>query len=69
MLKVDNLILGGDLNFSLGEVEVWGLNSHPDLQSEHFNYLFSSNGLLDIDPRKILPTWRNMRSGDARVEK
>jgi hypothetical protein len=26
-------------------------------------------GIIDIPPIKILPTWRNMRTGDARVAK
>jgi len=32
LLRSVNLILGGDLNFSLGEAKVWGLNVHPDNQ-------------------------------------
>jgi hypothetical protein len=69
LLKVDNLILGGDLNFSLGLVEVWGPNACPDHLSAMFTHLLSANGLLDIAPRKLSPTWRNMRTGDARVAK
>jgi hypothetical protein len=69
ILKVENLILGGDLNFSLGEAEVWGPSACPDQLTTRITHLFSTNGLLDITPRKLNPTWRNMRTGEARVEK
>jgi hypothetical protein len=69
LLKVDNLIIGGDFNFSLGEAESWGPSAHPDNQATFFNNLLSSKGLIDIAPLKLLPTWRNMRVGEARVAK
>jgi hypothetical protein len=69
LLKAKNLILGGDLNFSLGEAETWGPTARPDPLTTRLTHLLSSSGLLDITPRKLLPTWRNMRSGEARVEK
>jgi hypothetical protein len=69
LLKNDLLILGGDLNFSLGEAESWGPSAHPDNQAGFFSHLLSSNGLIDIAPLKLLPTWRNMRVGEARIAK
>jgi hypothetical protein len=65
LLKVENLILGGDLNFSLGEAEFWGPTAHPDPQSGIFSHLLMDHGLIDISPLKLLPTWRNMRMGEA----
>jgi hypothetical protein len=53
LLKVDNLILGGDLNFSLGVAEVWGPNARPDHLSAMFSHLLSANGLLDVTPRRL----------------
>jgi exonuclease III len=58
ILKNDRLILGGDLNFSLGEAESWGPSSHPDNQAGFFIHLLASNGLIDIAPVKLLPTWQ-----------
>jgi exonuclease III len=55
LLKADNLILGGDLNFSLGAAEVWGPSARPDQLSALFTHLLSANGLLDIAPRKLNP--------------
>jgi exonuclease III len=69
LLKNDLLILGGDLNFSLGEAESWGPSAHPDNQAGFFSHLLASNGLIDIAPLKLLPTWRNMRVGEARIAK
>jgi exonuclease III len=69
LLKNDFIILGGDLNFSLGEAESWGPSSHPDNQAAFFSHLLSSNGLIDIAPLKLLPTWRNMRVGEACIAK
>jgi hypothetical protein len=69
ILKVKNLISRGDLNFSLGEEEIWGPSARLDQLTTRITHLFSSNRLLDIKPRKLLPTWRNMRTGEARVAK
>jgi hypothetical protein len=69
LMKVENLIIGGDFNFSLGEAESWGPSAHPDPQATYFNHLLSSNGFIDIAPIKLLPTWRNMRVGEAHVAK
>jgi hypothetical protein len=48
--------LGGDLNFSLGEVEVWGPSAHLDPQTNIFSHLLIYHGLIDIVPLKLLPT-------------
>ena len=69
ILKVENLILGGDLNFSLGEAEVWGPSTRLDQLTTRITHLLSTNGLLDITRRKLNPTWRNMHTGEARVAK
>jgi len=69
LLKVENLIIGGDFNFSLVEVESWGPSAHPDPQAAYFRHLLSSNGFIDIAPIKLLPTWRNMRVAEACVAK
>jgi hypothetical protein len=60
--------VGGDLNFFLGAVEVWGPRSSPDPLSDYFTH-FLEHGLLDLEPAKLQPTWRNLRVGDARVAK
>jgi exonuclease III len=56
LLKKNLLILGGDINFSLGEAKSCGPSSHPNNQVGFFSHLLASNGLIDISPIKLLPT-------------
>jgi len=65
----DSLIIGGDLNFSLGQDEVWGPHAHVDSLAGYFVQMLAVKGWLDIDPIKLKPTWKNNRCGDARVAK
>eukprot|EP00253_Pinus_taeda_P014508 PITA_14508 len=60
------MILGGDLNFSLGRNEAWGPSAREDPFAEFFLNLFSENNLIDPAPVKLKPTWRNKRVGDQR---
>jgi len=69
ILKVETLILGGDLNFSIGIAEVWGPSACLDQITVRISHLLMINGLLDITPRKINPTWRNIRTWEERVAK
>jgi exonuclease III len=69
LIRAENLIIGGDLNFSIGEAESWGPSAHPDPLSSFFSHLLTSNGFIDIEPTKLLPTWRNLRTGDTQVAK
>ena len=63
------LVLGGDLNLSLGVSEVWGPKAYPDALANFFIQSFARKNLLDIIPPKVSPTWRNKRVGDQRVAK
>jgi hypothetical protein len=69
LMRSKNLIIGGDLNFSLGEEEIWGPSAHPDPQTTLFSHLLATNSIIDIVPTKLLPTWRNLRTVDAHVAK
>jgi exonuclease III len=55
LLMAENLIIGGDINFSLGEEEIWGPSSHPDPQTSFFSHPLVTNGLIEIVPTKLLP--------------
>jgi hypothetical protein len=63
------VVVGGDLNFSLGASEVWGPRSSLDPLVDYFTHFLESFGLLDVESVKLQPTWRNMRVGEARVAK
>ena len=69
MVQGDSVVLGGDLNFSLGHNEVWGPHAQVDSLARFFVQKLIEKGLLDIEPVKIKPTWRNNRCGAARVAK
>ena len=68
-LDVQNLILGGDLNLTMSNSEVWGKNARVDSLGPYFRHMFEQKGLVDVAPVKIMPTWRNKRSGDQEVSK
>ena len=62
-------VIGGDLNFSLGQAEVWGPFARPDLHSDYFTQKLIERNWLDIELVRLKPTWHNNRCGDGRVEK
>jgi hypothetical protein len=57
------VFIGGDLNFTLGDYEIWGPSTQKDPLSDFFIQKLDEAGLFDIQPIKYNPTWRNLRSG------
>jgi hypothetical protein len=55
-LRNEDLILGGDLNYSLGMAESWGQRANPDSLSEFFNHIMKEKGLIDIAPIRLCPS-------------
>jgi hypothetical protein len=68
-LKGQQVILGGDLNFSLGLSEVWGAHARADPLAGYFTQKIVECNLLDIEPTKLKPTWRNNRVGEDSIAK
>jgi hypothetical protein len=68
-ISKDNMIIGGDLNFSLGAAEVWGPRARADPLMDFFCHSLSEAGLLDLAPLKLLPTWRNKQTREDRITK
>ena len=62
-LKCDKLILGRDLNFSMGLSEIWGIRARVDTLSDFFTKSLENYGLVDVVPSVMLPTWNNRRVG------
>jgi hypothetical protein len=56
-LKEQNLILGGDLNFTTSNREMWGAHARVDPLQLYFSQLIQVEGLVDVEPLKVLPTW------------
>eukprot|EP00253_Pinus_taeda_P032275 PITA_32275 len=69
LMNYDNIIIGGDLNFSLGHVESWGNGAQTDPLMEYFEHLMDNNNLMNIDSAKIQPTWQNRRIGEDALAK
>ena len=56
-----NLMLGGDLNFTIGDTEIWGTHAHRDPFTYYFLSKLEDLSFFGIVPVKIIPTWWNMR--------
>jgi hypothetical protein len=67
--KEENLIQGGDINFSFKVIESWGQRAQADAQMDYFSHKLGESGLLDIAPTNIFPTWINKRMRDDYIEK
>ena len=64
VLRLKNLIICGDMNFTLFSNEVWGAPAPLDLLGSFLQDLFFRNNLVDIHPKKLIPTWNNNHQGD-----
>jgi hypothetical protein len=68
-LDLSNLIIAGDLKFSTGLDEVWGVSALVDSHATFFRDLFMRHHLIDIKPAEVVPTWRNCRFGLDGIKK
>lgn len=69
IVRSDNIILAGDLNFSLGIFESWGHNAHADTLFNYFRHLLSIHQLVDPLITSHSPTWCNRRTRDDWVDR
>jgi hypothetical protein len=63
------MILGGDLNLTTSRKEVWGAHVRTHPSQLYFNQLFQVEELVDVEPLKVLPIWRNGRIGHNYIAK
>lgn len=64
ILSLPNLIIMGDFNSTLNVDEIWGSSACMDPLARYLNDIFLSQGLVDIRPLPLAPTWTNRRSAD-----
>ena len=69
LLLLPNLILVGDLDFTLGANEIWGIKVQLDPLAPFFSQLIADHNLVDLYPTYVGPTWRNGRSGIDGISK
>jgi hypothetical protein len=63
-MKKNSIIIGGDLNFSLGQSKFWCPHARADPLAGFFIQNFSECKLTDVEP-----TWRNNKVGEEQVVK
>ena len=64
-----NLILAGDLNFTISDLEIWGDRARLDHLALYFAQLLDPMNMVDLAPTTIGPTWRNGRASPEGVSK
>ena len=69
LIRKENLIIRGDLNFTLGAHEIWVPRVRLDTLSPFFGNLLHNLKLVDLDPQKLKPTWTNRRMGEDWIAK
>jgi hypothetical protein len=52
---VGNIIIGGDLNFTIGRNEVWDLHDREDKLENYFIDHLESVGWVDLDQSRLSP--------------
>eukprot|EP00253_Pinus_taeda_P034625 PITA_34625 len=69
VMKMPLMVVGGDLNFSLGRAEAWGPSAREDPLTEFFIQTLKDHNLINPSPISLMPTWRNRRVGEDRIAK
>jgi len=67
ILSIPNLVIVDKLNFILSSDENWGGSFVSGSIEDFYRELFISKKLIDVKPPKLVPTWRNGRSGQDAI--
>jgi hypothetical protein len=62
-------LVGGDFNFTLNLREVWRPNLRRDTQCRLISSFLAKHRLIDLEPLKLTPTWRNFKVREGVVSK
>ena len=68
-VKNENVIIGGDLKFTLGAHEIWGSRTRTNQLADYFAKKLREGGLTNVGIIKLKRTWSNTRVGDNRNSK
>ena len=69
ILRSENVVIGGDLNFTLGAHEISRPRARVDPLANFFSNLLHKIKMVDLSPQKLKPIWTNRRHGEDRIEK
>ena len=69
VMSEESLIIGGDLNFTINNDEIWGDFSQVDKMGEFFVQKLEPLNLIDAEPTILNPTRRNNKKGGDIVSK
>jgi hypothetical protein len=64
LLSIKILVIARDLNLTLSSGAIWGGFALVGPLAGFFKALFQNKKLIDIEPGKVVPTWRNGHSGN-----
>jgi hypothetical protein len=64
-----DLILVGDLKFTLNFDDILGTTTLLDPLAPFFEDLFENSPLVGMAPTELVPMWRNGRNGESRISK
>ena len=56
IIQKENLIIGGDLNFTLGVHEIWDIRKRKDPLASFFSNLLHNLKMVDLDPQNLKPS-------------
>jgi hypothetical protein len=65
----DNIIIGGDLNFTLSRQEIWGLSAREERLIKNLNVKSKELEWVDVEPMLLCPTWSNNQGGEVGLAK
>ena len=68
-LNHPNLIIVGDLNFTLSDAKILGWKSCLDPLASYFSQLLVRTRMVDLPPVSLGPTWQNGRIGVEGISK
>jgi len=68
-MTIRNIILGGDLKFTVRRVEIWGSSAWEDPLADLCIQKFEEVYLVNVEPMKCTPTRWNLRIREERIAK
>ena len=69
LINEEYVFVGGDFNFNVGEYKIQGESAQSDPLVSYFLWSLEEQGIFYMALIKLIPTWHNMRVGQAHISK